>query len=143
MKKTISFYIKTLHRDFDQFCDRRLQQMGLTKGLLYFILYIGNHPGCSPGELAEALEFDGGHVTRSMEKLVSSGFAVRERRSEDKRAVCLNLTEKGRNAFETSRKLFGDWDRMAAGTLTEQEQQELLRLLEKIAEERRRKKNDL
>ncbi len=138
MKRTISFYIKALHRDFDQFCDRRLQQMGLTKGLLYFILYMGNHPGCSPGELAEALEFDGGHVTRSMEKLISSGFAVKEKSSEDKRAVFLSLTDRGREVFETSRRLFGDWDGLAAGSLTEQEKEELIKLLGKIAEERRR-----
>lgn len=143
MEKTIAFYIKALHRDFDHLCDCRLQEMGLTRGLLYFILYMGKHPGCSPGELAEALDFDAGHVTRSMEKLVAAGFAVRTRRTEDKRAVSLNLTDKGRCAFESSRRLFGEWDGLAGGCLTEQERKQLLECLGKIARERRRSQNDL
>ena len=143
MQKTIAVYIKALHRRFDQFCDRQLQEMGLTKGLLYVVLYVGNHPGCGPGELAEALGFDAGHATRSMEKLVKAGLVAKERSREDRRAVCLRLTEAGREAFEASRGLFQEWDETAAGELTEEERTELIRLLGKMTGEKGRNGHDL
>ena len=57
---------------------------------------------------------------------------AKERSREDRRAVCLRLTEAGREAFEASRGLFQEWDETAAAELTEEERTELIRLLGKM-----------
>ena len=70
MEQTLAFYINLLRGDFTQFCAQRLKELGLSQGLLYFLLYVGRHPGCSAGELASVIGADSGHTTRSVEKLV-------------------------------------------------------------------------
>ena len=99
MEQTLAFYINLLRGDFTQFCAQRLKELGLSQGLLYFLLYVGRHPGCSAGELASVIGADSGHTTRSVEKLVQQGFMTRTRSQQDKRAVVLELTEQGREAF--------------------------------------------
>ena len=99
MEQTLAFYINLLRGDFTQFCAQRLKELGLSQGLLYFLLYVGRHPGCSAGELASVIGADSGHTTRSVEKLVQQGFMTRTRSQQDKRAVVLELTEQGRDAF--------------------------------------------
>ena len=55
MVSSIAYYITLLRRDFAGYCSRELGKLGLSQGLLFFILYVGRHPGCTPGQLAAAL----------------------------------------------------------------------------------------
>ena len=48
MFDTFAYLITSLRKDFTEFCNEKLQEMGLTQGLLFFILYAGKHPQCSP-----------------------------------------------------------------------------------------------
>ena len=65
MFDTFAYLITSLRKDFTEFCNEKLQEMGLTQGLLFFILYAGKHPQCSPKELTEALHMDTGYCARS------------------------------------------------------------------------------
>ena len=38
MEQTLAFYINLLRGDFTQFCAQRLKELGLSQGLLYFLL---------------------------------------------------------------------------------------------------------
>ena len=67
------------------YCGEKLEEMGLTPGLLYFVTYVARHPGCSPKELAQALKMDNGHTARSITKLAEGGFLVQEPNPRDKR----------------------------------------------------------
>ena len=71
MERSFAHAVARLHRDFVDFCGASLQRLGLTRGLLYFLLYVGRHPGCSPSQLAAALQADTGHTARSLEKLAA------------------------------------------------------------------------
>ena len=51
MHPSLPHYISLLRKDFTEYCGQKLSEQGLSQGLLYFILYIGKHPGCSPGIL--------------------------------------------------------------------------------------------
>ena len=79
MFDTFAYLITSLRKDFTEFCNEKLQEMGLTQGLLFFILYAGKHPQCSPKELTEALHMDTGYCARSLAKLEEKGFLVQER----------------------------------------------------------------
>ena len=132
MEESISRCILALKRDFSQFCARELAEMGLAQGLMFFVIYLGRHPGTSPGQLAEALRADTGHTARSVEKLVQGGFVERRRNPEDHRAFQLRLTPQGEEAFAGIRGLFARWDGEAAQGLSPGEARELSRLLGKL-----------
>ena len=132
MQNTLSFYARSLEKDFSAFCNEKLQELGLSKGLLYFVLYIGKHPDCSPGDLSQNLNLDTGHTTRSIDKLVKTGFVLRKKSDSDKRAYILQLTEKGQGAFETSHRLFSEWDEKIFENISREDRLQLMNLLEKL-----------
>ena len=65
---TVSSCILTLHRRFAAYTTQRLQELGLSFGMMYFIIYVGKHPGCTPSELTQRLHLDWGHSQRSLTK---------------------------------------------------------------------------
>ncbi|MFR7592085.1 MAG: bilirubin utilization transcriptional regulator BilQ [Longibaculum sp.] len=132
MERTIAYYITILQRHFRFYCQQELQRLGLSQGLLFFILYIGKHPQCSPKELTNALHLDSGHVTRSLSKLEKNHFIQQTINPNDKRARLLTLTKKGQNVFLKSHEFFYQWDQQTINNLSLVEQEQLLSLLKKI-----------
>ena len=131
-QKTLSFYIAMMYRSFTSFTSNRLQEAGLHFGLLFFIIYIGKHPGCSPSQLRESLSLDWGHSQRSINQLVDKGFITKEK---DRRHYILHLTEQGKNAFSIAHQVFIDWDKSVLQTFTDEEKNQLFTLLEKASKE--------
>lgn len=132
MHKSMAFFTLIFEKDFSSFCNQKLQEVGVTQGLLYFILYIGKHTGCSTGELINALHMDWGYAQRSIEKLTQDGFILKEKNMKDKRAYHLSLTPKGENVFSVSHQVFFDWDAIILQGLAEEEKEQLFQILEKL-----------
>ena len=107
---TVSSRILTLHRAFAAYTSQRLQELGLNFGQMYFILYVGKHPDCTPSELTKELHLDWGHSQRSLVKLVEDGFLTREKLG---RSYRLRLTSQGEQAFMVCHRVFADWDAAA------------------------------
>ena len=95
-QKAISYFITLLYRSFSDYSSEKLQQVGLNFGLLFFIVYIGKRPGCTPSELTKALSLDWGHSQRCITRLVEDGFITKEKSG---RHYLLNLTQRGQQAF--------------------------------------------
>ena len=104
---TVSSRILTLHRAFAAYTSQRLQELSLNFGQMYFILYVGKHPDCTPSELTNELHLDWGHSQRSLVKLVEDGFLTREKLG---RSYRLRLTSQGEQAFMVCHRVFADWD---------------------------------
>ena len=131
MVNTLAYYSTVLSRSFTAYTAHALEQIGLSQGLLYPLLYVGRHPGCTQAELTNALGLDWGYCQRSTLRLVEDGFFLREKQG---RAYRLTLSEKGLQAFETSHQVFFDWDNDVLQPLSEQERAQLLTLLAKVKE---------
>lgn len=136
MEKTLAYYVTLLRKDFTVYCNEILQELGLSQGLVFFVLYIGNHPGCSPKELAHNLAMDTGHVTRSLAKLEQGGFVSQQCDDKDRRARVLRLQERGEEAFRVSHELFGRWDEAVMQSLTENEKSLLLSTLNRLTKQK-------
>lgn len=132
MNTSLGFFVLTLKKDFSAFCNQKLQEIGMTQGLLYFIIYIGKHPGCSMGSLIKDLHMDWGYTQRSIEKLQKDGFVIKQKSECDKRVYCLSLTPAGENAFSVSYQVIYDWDANVLGGLSAMEKQQLFTILEKL-----------
>ena len=128
MFRTFSYACTVLYRRFTQYTSARLNQLGLSFGTLFFLIYVGKHPGCTQSELTTALHLDWGHSQRTVLKLVEGGFLLREK---DGRAYRLTLSDQGQRAFEASHQVFFDWDEQALANLTPEERRQLTALLYK------------
>lgn len=131
MVNTLAYYSTVLSRSFTAYTAHALEQIELSQGLLYPLLYVGRHPGCTQAELTNALGLDWGYCQRSTLRLVEDGFFLREKQG---RAYRLTLSEKGLQAFETSHQVFFDWDNDVLQPLSEEERAQLLALLAKVKE---------
>lgn len=117
-----------MNKRFSAYTTQRLQELGLSFGLMYFVIYVGKHPDCSPSELTKDLHLDWGYSQRSLIRLAEDGFLTREKVG---RSYRLNLTEKGETAFAVCHQVFYDWDARNLNGLTAEEQRQLLSLLQK------------
>lgn len=133
MKSSLAYYVMILRNNFVEFCNEELKKIGLSQGLLFFILYIGNHKGCSPKEVAHALNMDMGHVTRSISKLVEGEFITRVENPNDRRAHILELKEKGQDSYRISHELFDIWDTRVMKDLNLSDKNNVLDILHNIA----------
>ena len=129
MLQTLSYHCTALYRSFTDYTSRRLQEIGMSYGALFVIIYIGKHPGCTQGELTQALRLDWGYCQRTIVRLVEDGFLTRERVG---RAYHLDLREKGQQAFAISHQVFFDWDDQVMAGLSIQEREQLIKLLNKV-----------
>lgn len=132
MLSSLAYVVTLMRKDFIEYCNEQLSKIGLSQGLLFFILYIGKHPACSPKELSEALHMDIGHTARSLNKLIQTGFILQETNPKDRRAHILNLTDLGQDAYRISHELFFSWDNEVLCTLNDDEREQLFILLDKV-----------
>lgn len=130
MFDTLAYLTSVLYRDFTSYTSERLEKLGLHFGLLFFLIYVGKHPGATPSDLTETLHLDWGHSQRCITRLVENGFLTKEKAG---RRYQLNLTEKGQEAFAVSHQVFFDWDDQRLAALTQQERDTLFALLRKVA----------
>ena len=128
---TLSYYTTELYKEFAAYTTEKLHELGLNFGQMYFIIYVGKHPECTPSELTSALKLDWGHSQRSVAKLAEDGFLIKEKKSG--RSYRLTLTPLGKQAFDVCHQVLFDWDATKLTGLTNEEQQLLLNLLCKIS----------
>lgn len=132
MNTKLAYYISELRRDFVNECSEKLQEDHITPGLLYPMLYIGRHPGCSPKAVMESLRMDWGHTQRTLDRLVNDKMISKEKNQKDRRGYCLNLTEKGCSVFQKSQEMIVSWNEEKLAVLTKEEQERLGILLDKV-----------
>ena len=130
MFQTLAYYSSVFHKEFVGYTSDKLQKLGINFGSVFFLIYVGNHPGCTPSELTKALQMDWGHSQRSVTKMVNEGFMTKDKCG---RIYHLNLTEKGQQAFQVSHQVFFDWDKEKLKALTDAECRQLFELLQKAA----------
>lgn len=73
------------------------------------------------GELAGEMDLTSGAITALCDRLEELGYAVRSRPKEDRRAVVLSITDKGRNMFERNRNIGGKCISNLFDSFTEEE----------------------
>lgn len=132
-RTTVSSCILTLYRAFAAYTSQYLQEQGMRFGLMYFVIYVGKHPDCTPSELTKDLHLDWGHSQRSLDKLAGDGFLTKEKVG---RSYRLKLTQQGEAAFVACHRVFTDWDAQNLDGLTAQERQQLLTLLQKAVQKK-------
>ena len=133
MTESFAFYVTVLRKLFTQFCTEKLAEINVTYGQLFILIFVGKKETCSPKEISLALKLDAGHLNRTLSKLTENGLLKQKKNEKDKRANIIGLTPKGQKAFEMSHDLFYEWDKVILNPLSDNEKQNLMELMKKIA----------
>lgn len=134
MKKTtnskrLEAVLGRLERYWDAQDPRRVG--GLTSSQLSLLLSLSEHPGCRVQDTAERLELTAPTISIGVRRLENMGLVQRDADPDDQRAVCLYLSPQGRKIASKARSLRAGKLETMLSTMSEEEQQVLLGLLER------------
>jgi len=126
--------IGSINKRFKRVQEEVLRAHGLTPGDWHVLTRLRLTDGfrSSPGALASDLELSSGAMTTRLDNLEEDGHVRRLPDPADRRGVVIELTEKGRAAWDAAADVQGRREAFFARTLTKQEQQQLNRLLRKL-----------
>ncbi|WOF73080.1 MarR family transcriptional regulator [Parvibaculaceae bacterium PLY_AMNH_Bact1] len=91
------------HRALFRAADQRLQaSLGISAVQQGALFVIGKQAPCKPSAIAKALDMNKSAVTTLLTRLETAGFIHRVADVQDKRAQCISLTPKGKEAIRKS-----------------------------------------
>jgi DNA-binding MarR family transcriptional regulator len=122
---------RRLHREMDE----TLADFGLNHGewkVLGILWRAGAPHRASPGALAKIEELSTGAMTNRLDRLEQAGLVRRLPDPDDRRAVQVELTDKGRQTWEAAVAAQGEKEAVITSALTDREKQQLTNLLRKM-----------
>lgn len=122
----------TTDRMHKSMIDAKINDIGLHRGQHFILMHIAEEGAlASQKEIAERFNISGAAVTGALQKLETDGYISRSL-GADNRYNRIEITEKGREMVERSRKLFRETDRYLFSGFTEEELLGYIACLEKI-----------
>ena len=111
--------------------ERLVSDLGIHHGQHHLLMKLAKQEWKSQKELADSMEISTATVAVSLKKLENGGYITREVIPDDNRYNQLEITEKGRAVVKESCKIFEHIDSTMFQNFTEEEKEELLRLIKK------------
>lgn len=129
--KRICNCIEVLHRFTANHYNSFNKETGISGPQYYILPYVFHHEGCHLEEISAALHYNKSNVTRQIEKLEKAGLVEIRPDPQDGRARCLFATPEAVALIPQIRTMKVDWNEQMTSSLTEEEKEILLMLLNK------------
>jgi DNA-binding MarR family transcriptional regulator len=107
---------------------------GVTVTQCHAILEIGRSGKISLVELADLLGVDKSTMSRTVNNLVESDFAIRESDTENRRFVIIQLTENGKSVFQNIEESMENYYKGIFGSIPEDKRSQVLESLQLLAD---------
>jgi DNA-binding MarR family transcriptional regulator len=130
---SIGHWVSVLYRYGQIYVGKKMQPYGIGKGQFMFLIKLFQRDGLCQEELTEILNVDKGTTARALRKLEQEGYIIREKSQGDRRSNRVFLTAKARDIEPRIFTVLSDWTEILATGFTSEEKQQVLRLLEKMA----------
>lgn len=131
-KNRIGKNISILQRQANHFFNESLQPYSINKSQMDVLLLLSRKDGLSQSELNKGFFFNKGSITKLLKSLETSGYVRRSHSKEDKRKNLVYLTPKANDVLPAIRNAIYEWEAKISKGLTEQEQEIIKLLLNKI-----------
>lgn len=96
------------------------------------LLYVGEHPGCGPTDVARFLGVANTTISSATDRLVKRGLLERERAEDDRRAVALRLSAEGEAYVGAQVQAHQDMYRLMLERLSPAERDHFIAMITKI-----------
>ena len=130
--ESFAFYISVLRKYFVSYCTNKMNELGVTYGQLFVLIYISKKGECSPKDITEYLKLDAGHLNRIITKLIEKDLITQRKNINDRRSNIVSLTDKGLLIVKESQKLFYEWDKEILSEIDDNSRKELMNLMKNI-----------
>ena len=132
LNDVIGFRIRRIQNHLSRGFAERVADKDVRPGLFSALALIAANPGLSQTTLAREIGFDKATVVALLDGLERMGWAERRRSANDRRRHSLYVTTKGGAALERLRRIAVANEIAIHAVLTDAEQAQLFRLLDKI-----------
>jgi DNA-binding MarR family transcriptional regulator len=133
LEQCLNFALTKAQQSVHQLFKAELAPYGVTPGQYAFLKCLWDENGQTAKQLAERLFLDGSTVTGVLDRLDQKGLITKQADPKDRRALQINLTEKGRELEEPLTKVIEETNRKVLRNLDEASIQELRHILHTIA----------
>jgi len=122
---------RRIHRTLDE----TLGEFGLDSAeykALGALAQVGPPYHSTPGKLARRMELSSGAITNRLDRLEEAGLVRRLPDPADRRGVVVELTEKGRDTYQSAVGVQAKKEELITAALTDREKQQLNALLRRL-----------
>jgi len=105
---------------------------GITQGQPRILDYLWEHDGSIQREIAESCHLEPATITSIIFNMEKAGMVERRQNPADRRVVCVWLTNKGREARKTTKKIFDMIEKESFEGFQEQEIKQMKDLLKRM-----------
>ena len=112
----------------------QLQEYNIGSGQFHFLMMLYRKDGVNQETLAERLHLDKATSARAIKKLEEQGFVIRKKDPNDRRNYHIHLTPKAIKLKKNIRKILSNWTDILLKGLSDEEEEQLYILLEKISQ---------
>jgi DNA-binding MarR family transcriptional regulator len=114
--------------------DRALADTGVRQMQFGLMAILDETPGIRQGEAGKHLQVQRANMVALVEELVVSGLVDRRTAGDDRRALSLRLTEKGKRTYRRCLQRIQELEEKLFADFAEDDRKQLLSLLVRIAE---------
>ena len=129
------FLLRRAHQISAAVFESECRELGLTPAQFGVLTILKSHPGLGQSSLARALGFDKVTVLRVLRGLESRGLVERSPARDNKRNMCVNLSEEGLSVLQQAQRPAERAYRRLLGPLNREQQEQLIHLLQLLTGE--------
>lgn len=122
-----------LYRHAQAYMAKQLKPYNIGSGQYTFLYVLYKNNGINQESLADILDIDKATTARAVAKLEKEGYVKRVTDADDKRAFRIYITDKTLATMPFIRKAMLEWNEMVTIGLNEQDKVMALKLLQKMA----------
>ena len=139
LKGHFPYYLRRLQKNFRTHFSASVGDLGVQARDVGALFAIGLNPGLTPSQLGPAIFLDAAQVTSLINEFTLKGWTERRVSSTDGRSRTLHLTPSGRKLLAKLEPMINEIDKaFVEGILSEQEEEQLIRLLSKLLDGRQK-----
>ena len=116
------------------FLNDRLRPLGLSAGQFPVLMLLYKEQNIMQETLVRHYHLDKGTIARAVKKLEDAGYIRRITDPENRRAVRLFLTEKGKEAAPVLQAINIEWEEQVCAGLSQEDRENLNTLMRRVAE---------
>ncbi|MDV4149940.1 MarR family transcriptional regulator [Clostridium sp. AL.422] len=116
------------------FFEKRLREFDLTFGEQVIIMFLSKNKDVNQDTISKRYMIDKGMVAKTLNKLETKGFILREQNPDNKRENIISLTEKGADILNNIKSIVDEWYEILYGEMSEEEIVCMKKLTNKMAE---------
>lgn len=128
----IFFQLSRVSRAGARYWNKKVSPLGVTSAQALVLIVLHEQDGVTSKSLGEKVEFDSATLTGMLDRMVKADLLERKDNPEDRRAILIHLTPKGRQTADQILGMVGDANQTFLSNLTAEEALILKSLLKKL-----------